>query len=352
LLTVISALYDGKLDFKTQIDTFRHIDRVFPSRIIRPGGTPYPLAKFAKPLQHVPILEQYLDKNRVAGLLVLKDGKVALERYQFGNNQQSRWVSWSIAKSITSTLVGAALQDRSISSLEDPVTKYLPQMRGSAYDGATIRHVLTMSSGVRWNEAYMDPKSDRRKMLEIQQKQRPGTILDFMRTLPRAAQPGTRWNYSTGETHVLGAILRAAIKRPLSDYLGDKIWRKFAMEADATWWLDSPDGLEVGGSGFSATLRDYGRFGQFVLGGGKAGGQQVTPAGWFPDAGMPKIAGYGYMWWSAGEAYQGVGIFGQYLYIHPRERVVIAVQSARQTPTGSTVISDQRFFDEVVGALR
>jgi CubicO group peptidase (beta-lactamase class C family) len=352
LLTVISAVYDGKLDFKTQVDTFRNIDKVFPSRVIPHGGAPYPLPVMGKPLQKVAMLEQYLEQNRVAGLLVLKDGKIALERYRFGNNRQSRWVSWSIAKSITSTLVGAALQDRSIGSLDDPVTKYLPHMRGSAYEGATVRHVLTMSSGVRWNEAYMDPKSDRRKMLEIQQQQRPGAILDYLRTLPRAAQPGTRWNYSTGETHVLGAILRAAIKRPLSDYLGEKIWRKFAMEADATWWLEAPDGLEVGGSGFSATLRDYGRFGQFVLNGGKAGGQQITPAGWFPDAGMPKIAGYGYMWWNAGEAFQGVGIFGQYLYVHPKERVVVVVQSARQTPTGSTIISDQRFFDEVVRALR
>jgi CubicO group peptidase (beta-lactamase class C family) len=189
-------------------------------------------------------------------------------------------------------------------------------------------------------------------MLEIQQQQRPGAILDFLRTLPRAAPPGTRWNYSTGETHVLGALLRAAIKRPLSDYLSEKIWRKFGMEADATWWLESPNGLEVGGSGLSATLRDYGRFGLFVLNGGKAGSQQITPAGWFPDAGMPKIAGYGYMWWNVGEAFEAVGIFGQFLYIHPEERVVIVVQSARQTPTGSTVISDQRFFDAVVENLK
>ena len=352
MLTVISAVYDGKLDFKTQVETFRNIDRVFPSRVIPHGGTPYPLPQARHPLRGVRMLEPYLEQNRVAGLLVLKDGRIALERYRFGNNRQSRWVSWSIAKSITSTLVGAAVQDGSIGSLDDPVTKYLPQMRGSAYDGATIRHVLTMASGVRWNEAYMDPRSDRRKMLEIQQQQRPGAILGYLQTLPRAAPPGTRWNYSTGETHVLGAILRAALKRPLSDYLGDRIWRRFAMEADATWWLEAPDGLEVGGSGFSATLRDYGRFAQFVLEGGKAGGQQITPTAWFPDAGMPKIADYGYMWWNAGKAFQGVGIFGQYLYIHPEERVVIVVQSARQTPTSSTVISDQRFFDEVVRALR
>src|SRR5688572_5773611 len=115
LLTVISTVYDGKLDFKTQLETFRHIDRVFPSRVV-PHGSPYPLPKAARPLAGVPMLEQYLEQNRVAGLLVLKDGKIALERYRFGNNQQTRWVSWSIVKSITSTLVGAALQDGLIGS--------------------------------------------------------------------------------------------------------------------------------------------------------------------------------------------------------------------------------------------
>jgi hypothetical protein len=126
--------------------------------------------------------------------------------------------------------------------------------------------------------------------------------------------PGSRWNYSTGETQVAGALLRAAVGSPLAEYLSDRIWARFGMESDATWWLESPDGLEVGGSGLSATLRDYGRFGLFLIGGGKAGGEQILPEGWVKDAGSTKIVDgkpvdYGYMLWpipnAAGTINQG-----------------------------------------------
>jgi CubicO group peptidase (beta-lactamase class C family) len=150
-----------------------------------------------------------------------------------------------MVKSITSTLAAAAVQDGLIGGLDDPVTKYLPQLRHSAYDGASIRNVLQMASGVRWNETYTDPSSDRRKMLDLQTQQRPGALLRFMATLPRAARPGTEWNYNTGETYVLGAVVRAAVKRPLSQFLSEKIWSSFAMEQDATWWTGIPWGSGV-----------------------------------------------------------------------------------------------------------
>jgi CubicO group peptidase (beta-lactamase class C family) len=163
----------------------------------------------------------------------------------------------------------------------------------------------------------------------------------------------------------LGALVGAAVKRSLSGYLSEKIWSRFGMEAEATWWLESPDGLEIGGSGFSATLRDYGRFAQFVLNGGKAGGQQVVPTGWFGEAGTPeKIGGglmdYGYMWWTLGPgtgaihqgAFYALGIFGQFVYISPKHNVAIVVWSARQKPPGSTMVSDVDFFGAVTAALR
>src|SRR5262245_24941076 len=206
----------------------------------------------------------------------------------------------SVVKSITATLIGAAIEDGHIQSIEDPLTRYLPQLSGSAYEGVSIRNLLQMASGVKWDETYTDPRSDRRRMLEVQGAQEPGGVLALMTKLPRAAAPGSRWNYSTGETHVAGALLRAAVRKPLTEYLSERIWSRFGMESNATWWLDSPDGLEVGGSGLSATLRDYGRFGLFLLEGGKAGGEQILPADWMKDAGSPKIVGgkpvdYGYM---------------------------------------------------------
>jgi CubicO group peptidase (beta-lactamase class C family) len=368
----VRAVYDGKLRPDVQVNTFRHIDRLFPTRTVPHGTSIYPLPKSSTPLTDITFISKgkrydlfdYLSLNRVSGLLILKDGKIVLEDYELGNTDQTYWVSWSIAKSISSTLVGAAINDGFIGSVEDKLTKYLPQLAGSAYDGVTIRNVLQMASGVRWNETYTDPESDRRRMLDLQIQQKSGAILKFMATLPRAAAPGTVWNYSTGETHVIGALLGAAVKRPLAQYLSEKIWANFGMEADATWWLEAPGGLEVGGSGLSAKLRDYGRFGLFVLNGGVAGKMRVVPQNWFSEAGTPKKVGgalvdYGYMWWTLDpgsrsvhqSAFAAIGIFGQWIYINPKENVVIVVWSARPKPTGANTINDTDFFTAAVNAL-
>ncbi len=362
----VRDVYDGTLPLEIEVNTFRHIDRVFPSAVVKHGGRVFPLPQARRQIRDVTFssagrqlhLADYVRLNRVAGVLVLKGGQIALERYGFGNTPQTRWVSFSVVKSITSTLTAAAVQDGLIGGLDDPVTKYLPQLRGSGYDGASIRNVLQMASGIRWNETYTDPSSDRRKMLDLQMKQRPGALLQFMATLPRAARPGTEWNYNTGETYVLGALVRAAVKRPLSEYLSDKIWSSFAMEEDATWWTESPGGVEFGGSGFAATLRDYGRFGQFVLQDGVAGGKHVVPDGWFPKAGQPKRVGdqlvpYGYMWWSEPEgAFRAFGIFGQSIYVNPKVNAVIVVWSAQEKPTGSAIVNDTDFFAGVLQALQ
>jgi CubicO group peptidase (beta-lactamase class C family) len=369
----VQQVYDGRLTPDIQANTFRNIDRLFPTRTVNRGGSAIPLEASPKPLVDVKFqsngravdLFDYLSLNRVAGLLVLKDGKVAFEDYELGNYEATRWMSMSVAKSISSTLVGAAIKDGLIKSIDDPVTRYLPELVGGAYDGVSVRNLLQMASGAKWDETYTDPKSDRRHMLELQLEGKPGTIVEFMAKLPRAHEPGTAWNYSTGETHLVGALVHAAVGRPVSVYLSEKIWSKLGMDQDATWWVESPDGLEVGGSGFSATLRDYARFGQFVLSKGVINGESVVPDGWFEQAGSPKelsgkTVNYGYMWWPfaapAGTPNEGAftarGIFGQYVYVNPRERVVIAMWGARSKPTGVPPIVDADFFAAVVSALR
>jgi hypothetical protein len=267
-------------------------------------------------------------------------------------------MSMSIAKSITSTLIGAALKQGYISSLSDPVTRYVPSLTGSAYDGATVRDVLMMASGVRWNETYTDPSSDRRRLLEAQISQVPGSAMALMKSLPRAAEPGLRYNYNTGETQVAAEILHAAVRRPLATYLSQRIWSTFGMEADATWWLDSPDGIEIGGSGFSASLRDYGRFGLFVLGGGIAAGDSILPAGWLREATTPKVLRdgspleYGYLWWPGTDgAFMAIGIHGQYVYLNPAANIVIVAWGARPHPTEGQVIDDWAFCGAVTAAL-
>jgi CubicO group peptidase (beta-lactamase class C family) len=369
----VREVYDGRLLPDIQVNTFRNIDRLFPTRTVRRGQRAYPLPAADRRLDAVTFtskgkrydLYDYLSLNRVSGLLVLKNSRIALETYQLGNTGRTRWMSMSVVKSITATLIGAAITDGHISSIDDPVTRYLPELVGSAYDGVSVRDLLQMASGVKWNEDYTDPDSDRRHMLEAQLAQRPGGVLALMAKLPRAAAPGSRWNYSTGETHVAGALLRAAVKMPLAEYLSDRIWTRFGMESDATWWLESRDGLEIGGSGLSATLRDYGRFGLFLAGDGKAGGEQILPEGWVKEAGSSKVVAgksvdYGYMLWPIPnrqgtiheDAFQAVGIFGQHIYVNPREQVVAVVWGALPKPTGKNVIEDTDFFAAVCQALR
>ena len=194
-------------------------------------------------------------------------------------------------------------------------------------------------------------------MLEAQIGQQPGAILELMGSLPRAAEPGSVFNYSTGETHLVGALLHAATGVAVADYLSEKIWQPAGMESDATWWLESPGGLEVGGSGLSATLRDYARFGLFMLAGGRAGGQQILPDDWVRDAGTAKqVSGetveYGYMLWPLRDnAYSAIGIFGQFVYVNPGKNIVVAMWSAQPKPLDRSGIDEYDFLAELAKAV-
>lgn len=367
-------VYAGVLFPDEQIETFRNTERLFPTRTVRRGQRPVSVLPYRQdPFPELSFdaagkrcdLFDYVSRNRTTSLLVLKDGQIAFERHQFGNTPDTRWMSMSMAKSFSATLVGAAIQDGLISGLEDPLTTYLPELKGTSYDGVSIRALLQMSSGVFWTEDQTDPHSTRRQMLELQIAQKPGAILDYMAHLPRVHPPGEAFTYSTGETHVVGALLRAAVGRPVADYLSEKIWSRLGMEQDAEWWLESPDGLEVAGSGLTATLRDYARFGLFMLNDGVADSDRILPEGWVREATSPRMLGgqpvnYGFMWWPqpsrAGTfedgAFRAGGIFGQYIYVNPAHRVVIAVWSARSKPMGADAIPDIDFFNGVVEALK
>ena len=317
-------------------------------------------------------IDDFMQRYRGTGLLILKRGRIVCERYALGHTQQTRWISFSMAKSISSTLVGAALHDGLIASLDEPVVNFVAQLRGSAYDGVSIRDVLQMSSGVRWIETYLDPHSDRRKMLSLQALERPGAVLDYMRTLPRVAAPGKRFNYNTSETYLLGAILSGAIGQPLSEYLSDKIWRPCGMQSDAYWQLEAPDGQEFAGSGISATLRDYARFGRFVLADGVVSGRRVLPEGWIAQAtavepgsrlapgALPGFEplGYGYQWWTfrssgRGRIFGALGIFGQQIYVDVDEDLVIVLNGAWPQPVHDpSRLESYVFFNAATNALR
>ena len=369
----VREVYDGTMTSDVQVNTFRHIEKLFPVRVVQRGAHVQPLPKHAKALGNFKFtsagkiydLVDFMALDRVTALLVLKDGEIAYEDYEMGNDEHSRWISMSLVKTMTSAMFGAALQDGRIKSLDEPVTQYLPRLQGTSYEGVSLRNLLQMASGVKWDETYTDPKSDRRHMLEAQISQKPGSILEVMAKLGRAGAPGSIWNYSTGETYVAGAVLRAAVGKPISEYLSERIWQAAGMESDALWWLDSPNGQEIGGGGLSATLRDYGRFGLLLMNDGVAGGRRILPEEYVRDASSAKIVGgkkvdYGYFIWpidaAAGStnagAYEAKGIFGQYIYVNPKEKVVAVMWGAQPKPTHQETIANEDFFAGVAEALR
>ena len=209
-------------------------------------------------------VDAFMAGQRSAAVVVLHDGKLRLERYGLGFDATGRWTSFSVAKSMTSTLVGAAIRDGHIRSMDDKVSDYIPQMKGSAYDDVSIRQLLTMTSGVRWNEDYADPNSDVARFNNHKPEAGVDALVSYMRQLPRAAPAGTRWHYSTGETNLVGVLLNQATKKPLATYLAEKIWVPAGMEHPATWIL-SKTGQEISGCCIQAATRDFARVGQFVM---------------------------------------------------------------------------------------
>ena len=273
-------------------------------------------------------VDEYFTGQSVAGLLVIKDGKILYERYGLGNTEDSKWISFSVSKSIVSMLIGAAIRDGYIASVEENITDYLPRLKGSAYDQSSIKNILQMASGIQWNEDYANPGSD-----VAQATWGTTELYKYLRNKPRDNPPGEVFNYNTAETNLAGTLLRAAIGNNLSTYLSEKIWKPFGMESDALWNLTEPGGGEFGGCCINATLRDYGRIGLFALAGGRlSDGTQVLPSDWMQESTMPSkgFSGYGYFWWlTAKDIFTATGVFGQGIYINREENVVIAIHSAR-----------------------
>jgi CubicO group peptidase (beta-lactamase class C family) len=202
-------------------------------------------------------------------------------------------------------------------------------LKGSAYDDVTVRHLITMTSGVKWNESYTDPNSDVAKVGLSILEAGVNPVVSYMRRLPREAAPGTKFVYKTGETDLAGILLSNAVGESLAHYLSDKVWRPYGMEQDGIW-VEDVAGHERGGCCISMTLRDYGRFGQFMLEHGKAAGRDVVPPGWTEDATARHVTDppYGYFWWIIPGGYEAEGIFGQTLSVFPQDHLVIVINSA------------------------
>ena len=250
---------------------FRNFDAIYDTRMVETGTDYLPLTKDPQDFSALTYevdgkaypLDHYLETFFVAGFLVASGDRILIERYRLGHSETSRWVSFSVAKSVTSLLVGAAIRDGYIESVDEEVTDYLPRLKGGSYERTTIRDLLQMASGVAWNESYTDPASD----VALAAGLNGLALVDYLGKLPRAADPGRRFNYNTGETNLAGAVLRAAIGNNAASYLAAKVWRPL-MEHPATWSITSD--VELGGCCIHATLRDYARIGLFAARGWSA----------------------------------------------------------------------------------
>lgn len=331
-----------------QVIGFRSFEKINPVRVVGRGAYVSSLPKAAHQIspgwtwdgQDMDV-DRYMQQARSSGVIVLKDGQVLLERYGLDRKEKDRWNLTSASKSVTSILVGAAIQDGHIKGLDAPVTDYIAELKDSAYEGVTIRQLLTMTSGVKWNESvqgdFTHADSDFHLFWSPVAEPNVDPVVSIMRRRSRIHEPGAQYNYSTADTHLTGILVSNAVGKSLSEYLSDKLWQPYGMEEDAVWQVDA-GGRELGGGWLSVTLRDCARIGQFMLGGGKAGALQILPPGWVadatsahvtfpPDAGSDRI-GYGYFWWIAKNGYLASGGFGQRIIVYPEDKVVIALNSA------------------------
>lgn len=345
-------MFDPGLNFLT----FQHMDQLFATRAVRASGKPWVLPKDEKKFDmsytydgKAYELDEFLEKTSTNALLVINNQRIVAEIYRNASNEKTRFISWSMAKSITSTLIGIALSEGKIMSIDDPVTKYLPEMEGSGYQGVTIKHLLMMRSGVDWIEIYRFKEPT--QLTEVHDNSLVGykyRWCDYAakQSKPKNA-PGTVFNYSTLDASVLGCILERAVGMKGADYMTEKLWKPAGMERDGYWIMDGPPevGREFFGAGFNATLRDYGRFGLMILNGGVADGKQVVPGDWVKqatDGGHEPVApgaptGYQYQWWTIpnSKAFMAAGLHHQFIYVDPETRTVIVKLSATPNPVGN-----------------
>jgi CubicO group peptidase (beta-lactamase class C family) len=333
------------LDADINTLTFHNIEEIFETRKVPTAGPIWKIPQNLKPLNFT----YMFDKKEIPGadfakrtftnaLLIIKNGEIVFEQYLNQTNPGTHFLSMSSAKSITSILTGMAIADGAIASVNDPVTKYVPELKSSGYAEVAIRHALLMRSGCSWDERYDFNKAT--PMSELHH----GSIVENRIRFTSAAlslksvhPPGTQFNYSTVETGVLGWVVERAVGKPLEEYMADRWWKRAGMQSHGFWIADGKPGLGrvVNGMGFNAVLRDYARIGLMMLNNGKANGRQLLPEAWVgqstvPDKGNEPIypgsdLGYQYQWWTLtdSDAYLALGLQGQYIYIDPSTGTVV-----------------------------
>ncbi|WP_211098807.1 serine hydrolase domain-containing protein [Nitrospirillum viridazoti] len=318
--------------------TFRDMDQLFTTRTVARSGPVWELPRSDHALDFTYSFkgqrytaDQFLERTYTNALLILKDGRIVSEVYRNNTDAATRLMGWSMTKSITSILIGCAVQEGRIKSLDDRITQYLPELKGGGYDGATIRQVLQMRSGVDYEERYdfANPGIAARNH-ELALVENVVRFADAARTVKRAHAPGEVWQYKTLDTAVLGWLLeRVSGGSTIAAYAAQRLWEPLGAERDGFFIMDGPPGVgrEFNGAGFNATPRDYARIGLMMLQDGQANGHQIVPAAWVREStkatGGPG-PGYGYQWWIPNDhAFQAIGLQGQYIFVDRATRTVV-----------------------------
>jgi CubicO group peptidase (beta-lactamase class C family) len=323
-----------------------HFDQIYEGRLVRRAATPSPLARSASEPAvryeyqgHTFTLDDYLARNPVTGLLVARDDTILIERYQYGRHDRHRFMSWSMAKTVTAMLIGIAIAEGRIRSVDDAAAAYVPALAETEYGRTSLRHLLQMSSGVRFIEEYTGKDDVSRLAADTFRQVGSGGVEAVTPFNVRVAPSGTRFYYASVETQVLGLVLRNAVGRPVAEYLQEKIWEPIGAEADATWLIDRA-GQEATYCCINAVLRDYARLGLLLAHDGHWRGRQIIPAAWIEEAtivrpGQPQPAsgGYGYQVWilAGGQRMFALrGIRGQAIYVDPASRLVMVHTAVRR----------------------
>jgi len=330
-----------------------HLDEIFPSRSVRRAATASPLGRASEPALRYDYqgssftLDDYMARNPATGLLVARDDTILVERYQYGRTDRDRFTSWSMAKTVTSMLIGIAIGEGRIRSVDDPAATYVPALGGTEYGRTSLRHLLQMSSGVRFVEQYTGTDDVAQLSADTFRQVGPGGVASVTSFNVRSVPAGTKFSYASVETEVLGLVLAAAVGRPVAEYLQEKIWQPIGAEADATWIIDR-SGQEVTYCCFNAVLRDYARLGLLLAHDGSWRGRQIVPAAWVREATTvradqphlrPRTAtpffGYGYQTWIFPEdrrMFAFLGVRGQAIYVDPASRLVLVTTAVRKLP--------------------
>lgn len=334
-------------DERVRVGSFSRLDNILPHYTLKKSAAPRALPKAStEPRleyrfeQQTRTLDDFLERQRVTGFLLIKDGEVLAERYQYDRRPDHRFVSHSIAKSIVSIAVGLALAEKKIASLDETIARYVPELAGNAYGETTIRNMLRMSSGVPFEEVY-DGKDDLAKFSRLRFAQ--DSVAAFRAFNVREVEQGTRFHYASNQTVALTLLLRAVTGSSMSEYLTTRLWQPMGAEADATW-IRMKDGTEVGSGSFNAVLRDYGRLGMLLANDGALGGRQILPKEYLrdatdwhrqPEAFAPRKAtpyfGYGYQFWLfPGEKrrFALLGVYGQSIFVDPELKLVMVITAA------------------------